>query len=94
MENTARMLKLSVLEIKRRDDPEQLARDWEEYVQEFKIFMTFLEATAAMTAHDNPEVAGTPCAACRKTKMLMILVGGTEVKRLFNHISKVTETDT
>ena len=48
----------------------------------------------AIAAHDNPEVAGMPCVTCRKTKMLMVLVGGSEVKRIFNHIRKVTETDT
>ena len=32
MENMAMMLKLPVLVIKRKGDPEQLSKDWEEYV--------------------------------------------------------------
>ena len=91
MENTAMILKLPALMIKREGDFKQLLKDWEEYIDKFKIF---LGATAAIAAHDNPEVVGMPCATCQKTKMLMILVGGSEVKRLFNHIRKVTETDT
>ena len=47
----------------------------------------------AAGGHDDPEVAGTPCTGCIKLKNLLMLVGGTEVKTLFNHIGKVTITD-
>ena len=48
----------------------------------------------AIDAHNDPEIAGAPCMACRRAKSLMILIGSTEVKMLFNHARKVTETDT
>ena len=38
----AMMLKPALLVIKKRGDPEQLAKDWEDYV---KVFTEFLEAT-------------------------------------------------
>ena len=87
MTNMARLLKLPALTLKRKLK-EQLSKDWEEYVDNFK---TFLEAT--MVAHKNPEAAGAPCEACRTSKFWIMLVGGTEVKTLFNHIRKVTATD-
>ena len=86
----AMLLKQLALVIMRKGDPEQLSKDWEEYVNNFKIF---LEATIAVGANDNPEVAGTPCIACRKSKNLIMLVGGSEVKTLFNHVRKVIATD-
>ena len=58
------------------------------------MFNVFLEATGTIPAHPDPEVPHTPCAACKKTRNLMILIGGTEVNTLFNHIGNVTETDT
>ena len=31
---------------------------------------------------------------CKKTRNLMILIGSTEVKTLFDHVRNITETDT
>ena len=83
------MLKLPVLTIRKKGDPKQVSKDWEEYVEGLEFF---LGAIMAIAAHANPEVVGTPCVTCRATKILMILIGGSEVKRLFNHVRKITET--
>ena len=85
------LLKQSPLTVKRKGDPEQLSKDWEEYIY---IFNVFLEAAVAIPAHAVPEVADTPYVTCKKMNNLMILIGGTEVKTLFNHVRKVTETET
>ena len=66
-----------VLIIKRKGDPEQLSKDWEEYIHDFKMF---LEATEAAGVHVKPKIAGTLCVACIKAKNLLLLAGGTEVK--------------
>ena len=57
----ARLLKLRALVIKKRSDTDQLAKDWENYVQDFK---KFLQITKVAGTHENPEVADTPCMAC------------------------------
>ena len=88
MTNMAKLLKQPALTLKRKGDLEQLSKDWEEYINNFK---TFLETT--MVAHKNPEAAGTPCEACRTSIFWIMLVGGTEVKTLFNCVGKVTATD-
>ena len=68
-----------------------MSQDWEEYVYTFNVF---LEATGIIPAHATPEVPNAPCMAYKKMRNLMILIGGTEVKMLFNHIGNITETDT
>ena len=85
------LLKLSPLMVKRKGNPEQLSQDWEEYIYTFNVF---LDATGTKPAHTNPEVPDTPCLACKKTRNLMILIGSTEVKTLFDHVGNVTETHT
>ena len=68
------------LMIKRRGDPEQLARDWKEYIQEFKTF--------PRVSHNKPGIAG-----CRNAKVLLRLEGGVKVRKLLNLAGRVTDTD-
>ena len=84
------MLKLSPLVVKKKGDPEQLSQDWEEYVYTFTVF---LEATGQMPTHANPELLNAPCGACMRTENFMMLIGGIEVKVLFDHVGNVTDTD-
>ena len=67
------MLKPAALVIKGRGDPEQLARDWEDYLENFQ---DFLKATDIAGVHNNPEVVGRVCGACKKSKNLLKLIGG------------------
>ena len=69
----AMLLKPAPLVVKRKGDPEQLSKDWEDYV---KVFQEFLGATGVAGVHANPEVANNPCAACLKAKNMLRLVGG------------------
>jgi len=84
------MLKRAALILKGRGDLEQLARDWEDYLENFQ---DFLEATDIAGAHNDPERVGTACAACKKSKNLLKLIGGPEVKTLYTHVGKITDTD-
>ena len=59
----AMLLKPAPLVVKRKGDPEQLSKDWEDFI---KVFKEFLEATGVARAHTNPERANDPCAACVK----------------------------
>ena len=82
------MFKLSALVL--RGDPEQLARDWEDYLDNFG---DFLEATTITGQHVSPEVEGILCGAYVKSKHLLKLEGGSEVKMLYTHMGKVTAAD-
>ena len=86
----AMLLKPAPLVVKKKGDPEQLAKDWEDYI---KVFKEFLEATGVAGNHVNPEVANTPCAACVKAKNMLRLVGGDQVRTLFDHTGMVEDTD-
>ena len=41
----------------------------------------------------EPEVAGTPCAACIESKQLLKQVGGIEIRKLFNLTGRVMPID-
>ena len=84
------LLKPPPLVVKKKGDPEQLLKDWEEYI---KVFKEFLAATGVAGAHANPEVANTPCATCVKSKNMLRLVGGDQVRTLFDHVGIVQDTD-
>ena len=84
------MLKPERLTVKKKGDPEQLSKDWEDNV---KVFKEFLEATGVAGEHANPEIPGTPCAACIKTKNMLRLIGGDKVRTLFDHVGMVEGTD-
>ena len=73
------LLKPSPLVNKKKGDPEQLLKDWEEYI---KVFKEFLAATEVAGVHTNPEVPNSPCATCIKSKNMLRLVGGDEVRTL------------
>ena len=62
------LLKPAQLVIKRKGDPEQLAKDWQEYV---KVFQEFLQATEVAGNHANPETPNDPCTACVKVKNML-----------------------
>ena len=80
------MLKPERLTVKKKGDPEQLSKDWEDYV---RVFKEFLEATGMAGEHANP----TPCAACTKIKNMLRLIGGDEVRTLFDHVGMVEGAD-
>ena len=84
------LLKPARMGIKKKGDSEQLSKDWENYVREFR---TFLKATGVGGNHASPEVVGTPCQACDKSKYMLLLVGGEEVRTLFDHVGRVQDTD-
>ena len=86
----AMLLKPAPLVVKRKGDPEQLSKDWDDYV---KVFQEFLGATGVAGVHANPEVADNPCAASLKAKNMLRLVGGDQVRTLFDHVGMVVDTD-
>ena len=63
----AMLLKPGPLLVKKKGDPEQLAKDWDDYI---KVFQVFLGATGVAGVHVNPEIADSPCAACLKANNL------------------------
>ena len=86
----AMMLKPTPLVLRKKGDSEQLFKDWEDYL---RVFKEFLEATGIVGDHADPETPNRPCAACIKAKNMLRLVGGDEVRTLFDHVGMVDDSD-
>ena len=86
----AMLLKPKALVVKEKGDPEQLAKDWDNYV---KVFQEFFGATGIAGVHANPEVVDSPCAACVKAKCMLRLVWGDQVWTLLDHVGMVSDID-
>ena len=71
--------------IRKRGNTNQLTKNWEEYIQDFKMF---LQHTKIAGAHENAEVADKP-SACMKSKELMKWIGGSEARMMFKHVGEV-----
>ena len=84
------LLKPEALVVKKKGDPEQLAKNWDDYV---KVFQEFWGATGVAGVHANPEIADSPCAACLKAKNMLRLVGGDQVRTLFDLVGMVVDMD-
>ena len=84
------MLKPAQLVLRRKGDPEQLFKDWDNYIN---VFKEFLEATGVVGTHADPEIPDDPCAACVKVKNMLRLIGGDEVRTLFDHVGMVEGRD-
>ena len=80
MDNMAMLYKPQILVVRKKGDPEQLSKEWEDSLDNFR---DFLEATTVAGGHERPEVACTPCVTCIKAKHLLKLVGGPEVRTLY-----------
>ena len=68
-------------------DPEPLFQDFTKYIANFE---EFLIATGAAGKH---VAAHANCTACTKAKATLRLIGGDEMKRLFDHVGEVTNAD-
>ena len=82
------LLKPGPFLIKRAGDPEQLYQDFTKYIANFE---EFLIATGAAGVH---AATHTDCGACTKAKATLRLIGGEEMKSLFDHVGGVSDADT
>ena len=74
---------------KEKGDPEVLFYEFKKYVENFK---EFLVVSRAGGNHSENHVA--PCEGCKISKSCLRLMGGEEMKMLFEHVGKVEEDDT
>ena len=81
------LLKLGPFLVKRAGDPEQLYQDFTNIAN----FEEFLIATGAAGVH---AATHTDCGACTKAKATLRLIGGEEMKSLFDHVGGVSDADT
>ena len=82
------LLKPGPFAITSAGDPEQLYQDFMKYISNFK---EFLLATNIDGEHSEQHAN---CGACKKAKTTLCLVGGDDMKNLFDHVGLVEAADT
>ena len=82
------LLKPGPFVIKSAGDSEQLYQDFIKYISNFEEFLLATDVAGQHTA------AHTNCTACRKAKATLRLVGGDEMKSLYDHVGLVEANDT
>ena len=75
--------------IKEKGDPEVLFYEFKKYADNFK---EFLVVTKTGANHSENHVA--PCKGCKISKSCIWMMGGEEMKMLFEHVGRVEEDDT
>ena len=81
---------------KKKGDQEQLLQDFSTYR---KKIARYLIASKVVIAHmgDQPDSAHEDhevCESCKQEKAIMLMLGGDEMEKLFDHVGKVQEEDT
>ena len=79
--------------VRDKGDPEQLFKEFIKYKDNFKEFLVVTKSGGKHTAGHVVE-AGVACEGCTISKACLRLMGGEEMKMLFEHVGKVEEKDT
>ena len=87
------LLKPAPFKVRKKGDPEQLHMEFGKYMDNFTEFLTTTEADGVHSAL-QAIVDNRSCAGCRKAKVFLKLIGGAEMKDLFEHVGKVEAEDT
>ena len=92
----ANLLKPEPFRCKKKGDSEQLLQDFKTYRSKMELFFTAAQAVGAHTGEPaGREAEGhTVCPSCRQEKAMVVMLGGEEMNKLFEHVGKVIDEDT
>ena len=92
----ANLLRPEPFKCKKKGDSEQLLQDFKSYRNKMELFFTAAQAVVAHTGEPagREERTHTVCPSCRQEKAMIVMLGGEEMNRLFEHVGKVIDTDT
>ena len=92
----ANLLRPEPFKCKKKGDSEQLLQDFKEYRSKMELFFTAAKAVEAHTG--DPAGRSTQghavCTSCRQEKAMVVMLGGEEMNKLFEHVGKVLDEDT
>ena len=92
----ANLLRPEPFKCKKKGDSEQLLQDFKEYRSKMELFFTAAKAVEAHTG--DPAGRSTQghavCTSCRQEKAMVVMLGGEEMNKLFQHVGKVLDEDT
>ena len=92
----ANLLRPEPFKCKKKGDSEQLLQDFKEYRSKMELFFT---AAKAVEVHSgNPAGRSAQghavCTSCMQEKAMVVMLGGEEMHKQFQHVGKVLGEDT
>ena len=92
----ANLLRPEPFKCKKKGDSEQLLQDFKEYRNKMELFFKAAKAVEAHTGDPAGRSAQghRACPSCEQEKAIVIMVGGEEMNKLFQHVGKVLDEDT
>ena len=81
---------------KKKGDQEQMLQDFNAYKKKIGRYLLAAKVVAAHTGAqpDSTHNDHEACASCQQEKAIMLMLGGDDMDKLFEHVGKVEETDT
>ena len=81
---------------KKKGDQEQMLQDFSMYRRKIARYLVASKVVIAHTGvqTDSTQVDHVVCDSCKQEKAIMLMLGGDEMEKLFDHVGKVVEADT
>ena len=80
----ANLLRLEPFKCKWKEDSEQLMQDFTQYKEKMELFFTAAQVVGAHMG--RYEEAHTACNSCKQEKTMVVILGGEEMKKIFEHV--------
>ena len=89
-------MKPAPFKTKKKGDQEQLLQDFAIYRRKIARYLVASKVVIAHTGDqpDSNQANHVVCDSCRQEKAIMLMLGGDEMEKLFDHVGKVAEDDT
>ena len=91
----ANLLRPEPFKCKRKGDSEQLMQDFIEYRDKMEMFYTAAQVVGEHTGAQagRSHEAHAACNSCKQEKAMVVMLGGEEMKKLFEHVGGVNAAD-
>ena len=91
----ANLLRPEPFKCKRKGDSEQLMQDFVQYRGKMELFFTAAQVVGEHTGAQagRSDAAHTACNSCKQEKAMVVMLGGEEMNKLFEHVGGVAEDD-
>ena len=87
----ANLLRPEPFKCKKKGDSEQLLQDFKQYRDKMELFFTAAKAVEAHTGDPTgrEDAAHIVCSSCTQEKAMVVMLGGDDMKKLFEHVGAV-----
>ena len=91
----ANLMRPEGFKCKKKGDNEQMLQDFQQYRRRMELFFTASRVVAAHTGEHTDRLTDqhVACASCKQEKAMIVMFGGEEIAKLFEHTGEVQEGD-